>query len=60
MSRAVIVCAAEIKNYQRIRENLKQDDFYIFCDGGLYHKEPLGVKADLRICSGNKRTLYRL
>nr|MDD6336687.1 thiamine diphosphokinase [bacterium] len=30
-----------------IRRYLRQDDFYIFCDCGLRHQAPLGIRADL-------------
>ncbi len=47
MARCVIVGAAEISRYDRIRKALRQDDFFLFCDGGLDHKEALGVNPDL-------------
>lgn len=49
MSRCVIVSAATIKNYSKIKQMLLPDDYYIFCDGGLKHKKKLGVKPDLII-----------
>lgn len=49
MARCVIVGAAQITNYARLREQLRPDDFFIFCDGGLNHAENLGVKPDLVI-----------
>ncbi len=45
--RCVIVSAAEIKNYEKIKQKLRRDDFFVFCDGGLFHSEKLGVKPDL-------------
>lgn len=45
--KCVIVGAAEIGNYEKIKEYFDEDDFYIFCDGGLKHTESLGVKPDL-------------
>ena len=47
MKRAVIVAAAKIKNYSKIRKFLSKDDFYIFCDAGLKHCKKLKVKPDL-------------
>lgn len=49
MGRCVIVGAAEIQNYSKIKTFLNPDDFYIFCDGGLKHKKELGVEPDLII-----------
>lgn len=49
MKRCVIVSAAEIKNYERVRTYLKTEDFYIFCDGGLNHVENLQIQPDLII-----------
>lgn len=45
--RCVIVGAAEIGNYEKIKEYLEASDFYIFCDGGLRHTESLGAEPDL-------------
>ncbi len=47
MRRAVIVGSAKINNYERIKEYLKEDDFFVYCDGGLKHMEKLGVKPNL-------------
>ena len=49
MSRAVIVGGAGIGDYKRIRHELREDDFLIFCDGGLRHREALGVRPSLII-----------
>lgn len=45
--KCVIVGAAEIGNYEKIKEYLEASDFYIFCDGGLRHMESLGAEPDL-------------
>ena len=45
--KCVVVGAAEIGNYEKIKEYLEASDFYIFCDGGLRHMESLGVEPDL-------------
>ena len=47
MKRCVIVSAAEIKNYKKIKTFLREDDFYIFCDGGLNHRKELDVTPSL-------------
>lgn len=44
--RAVIIGAATITNYQRISSYLNpSNDFYIYCDGGLYHQRELEIQA---------------
>ena len=43
----VIVGSAAIKDYKRIKNYFTEDDYYIFCDGGLNHLEELSVKPDL-------------
>ena len=45
--RCVIVGGADINNYGFIREQLRDDDFIIFCDSGLKHLEQLQVKPSL-------------
>lgn len=47
MRRAVIVGSAKINNYEKIKEYLKENDFFVYCDGGLKHMEKLGVKPNL-------------
>ena len=47
MRRCVIVGGAEIKEYEKVKEYLRPDDFYIYCDSGLFHTEPLGKAPDL-------------
>lgn len=49
MARCVIIGAANIENYERAKSYLNEDDFCIFCDGGLKHQEALGIKPDLII-----------
>lgn len=49
MKRCVIICGAKIESYERIRNILSPEDFYIFCDSGLYHEEKLGVSPHLII-----------
>lgn len=47
MNRCVIISNANINNYSRIKQYLKETDFFIFCDGGLKHREKLGVEPNL-------------
>lgn len=45
--RCVIIGAAKISNYDKIKTFLQADDFYIVCDGGLNHLDLLKIKPDL-------------
>lgn len=45
--RCVIIGAAPINNYKKIRSFLRPDDFVIVCDGGLNHIKKLRVKPNL-------------
>ncbi len=45
--RCVIIGAAPIKNYKKIRSFLRPDDFVIACDGGLNHIKKLKVRPNL-------------
>ena len=47
MGRCVIIGGAGIENYNEVRNQLREDDFFVFCDSGLRHMEWLGVKPDL-------------
>ncbi len=47
MSRCVIVGGAEIKNYPLIHQYIKTDDFFVYCDSGLYHEQELGRTPNL-------------
>lgn len=47
--RAVIVGGAPISDYAAIKEYLKQDDFFLFCDSGLSHCAGLDITPDLII-----------
>lgn len=47
MKRCVIVGGAEIKNYDAVRQQLKEDDYNIFCDSGLLHLKALNIKPSL-------------
>ena len=47
MKRCVIIGGAGICRYDRIRSSLRQNDWVVFCDGGLNHRQALGVEPDL-------------
>lgn len=47
--KAVVIAGGEIISYERVRSFLKPEDYYIFCDSGLFHKEGLNVEPDLII-----------
>ena len=47
--RAVVIAGGEIISYERVRSFLKPEDYYIFCDSGLFHKEGLNLEPDLII-----------
>lgn len=47
MKRCVIVGAAPIENLTAVRAYIKNDDFIVACDGGLYNTDALGVTPDL-------------
>ena len=49
MKRFVIIGGAEINDYEIIRSYLRDDDFYVYCDCGLRHKEKLCAAPDLII-----------
>ena len=49
MQRCVIVGAAPIADYERVRSFLQKGDFFIFCDAGLSHAQKLGVQPNLII-----------
>lgn len=49
MSRCVIVGGADINDYNRIKKYLKNDDYFIFCDSGLKHKDYLKAVPNLII-----------
>ncbi len=43
----MIIGNAGISRYDRIRGNLRQDDWFVYCDGGLNHRQALGAEPDL-------------
>ena len=47
--RCVIIGAAEIQNYEKIKKYFRNDDYYIYCDAGLKHQARLGVWPNLSI-----------
>ena len=49
MKRCVIIGGAPIGRYDRIQTLLGENDYYIYCDSGLKHREALGAAPDLII-----------
>lgn len=47
MKRCVIVGGADIEQYDIVKNCLNDDDYFIFCDSGLFHEKQLGISADL-------------
>ena len=47
--RCVLVLGGEISDYSVIKSGLRSDDYFIFCDSGLFHEEALGIRADLAV-----------
>ena len=47
MERCVIVGGADISGYEYIKSQIRDDDFFIYCDGGLKHMEKLDRKPGL-------------
>ena len=49
MRRWVIIGGADIRDYGRARSCLHDDDYCVYCDCGLKHREALGIMPDLVI-----------
>ena len=49
MNRCVVIGGAEITAYERIRKNLREDDYIICCDSGQRHAAPLQVRPSLTV-----------
>lgn len=47
MRRCVIIGGATIERYDRVRRQLREDDYFVFCDCGLKHQEGMRVQPDL-------------
>ena len=47
MRRCVLVGGAEIRRYDDVRAALREDDFFVYCDSGLKHREHIGAEPDL-------------
>ena len=47
MRRCVIIGGADIGRYDVVKAHLKADDYCVFCDSGLKHREKLHVMPDL-------------
>ena len=41
--RCVIIGAAEIQNYEKIKKYFRNDDYYIYCDAGLKHQARMAL-----------------
>lgn len=48
MKRAVIVCGADINNYNELASYFRTGDFFIYCDSGLKHMANLVASAEER------------
>ena len=49
MDRCVIIGGADIADYQRVRKELRENDFFICCDSGLRHADNLRISPSLII-----------
>lgn len=49
MKRCVIVGGADINNYDAVCRKIRNDDYFIYCDSGLRHKDKLGLEPSLII-----------
>lgn len=49
MARCVLVLGGVIENYFELKKEIRDDDFFLYCDKGLRHKEGLGRKPDLAV-----------
>ncbi len=47
MSKCVVIGGADIKNYERVRSRINEDDFLIYCDSGLKHIDGIGIMPSL-------------
>ena len=47
MKKCVIVGGADIEKYDIIKSYFCKDDFFVYCDSGLKHREKLGASPDL-------------
>ena len=47
--RCVVIANASINNYDYLFKEIKEDDFLIYCDGGLKHLEKLKILPNLII-----------
>lgn len=49
MQRCVIIAGADITNYDFINSKISKDDYLIYCDSGLKHREKIGIEPSLII-----------
>lgn len=47
MKRCVIVGGADIENYDAVCRKIRNDDYFIYCDSGLKHREKLCAEPNL-------------
>lgn len=47
MKRCVIIGGADIENYEFIKSRISNEDYFIYCDSGLRHREKLECEPDL-------------
>lgn len=47
MRRCVIIGGAAITDYEAMRRLLREDDYAVFCDSGLRHRQGLGITPSL-------------
>jgi len=60
MGKCLIIGGADIKEYDRIRSYLSEDDFCIYCDSGLKHRKKLGIDPDLIVGDFDSCTEYNI
>lgn len=46
-NRCVVIAGADINNPDRVKKEIRKEDFVIYCDCGLRHREALGIEPDL-------------
>lgn len=49
MGRCVVVSGGEISDYEMMSSLVREDDFVIYCDCALRHRDKLSVRADLTV-----------
>jgi thiamine pyrophosphokinase len=49
MKTCIIIGGADISNYKKLKRYFDEDDFFIYCDGGLKHLKKLEKNPNLII-----------